>query len=222
MGSEAYHNQYEEMVGVTQGFYSFDPDYVNLSTGAGAQTNSGFYTEDALFFLFSRLDYTYNERYLLGATIRRDATSRFTNPRHGWFPSVSAGWRISQEAFMQDVDWINDLKVRGGYGLMGNQMNVSPANAFTTYGSSRFTSYYDINGTNSTLAEGFERTRIGNPDAGWEKNVNANVGIDATFFQHRLELTADYYRKDVIDLLYNPELPGTAGVSTFPFVNIAK
>lgn len=222
IGSEAYHNQFEEMIAVTQGYYSFDPNYVNLSTGAGTQTNSGFYTEDALFSVFSRLDYTFDDRYLLGATIRRDATSRFQNPRHGWFPSVSAGWRISQEAFMQDVNWISDLKIRGGYGLMGNQMNVDPANAFTTYGSSRFTSYYDINGTNSTLAEGFERSRIGNPDAAWEKNVNANVGIDAAFFQNRFQLTADYYRKDVIDLLYNPELPGTAGVSTFPYVNIAE
>jgi TonB-linked SusC/RagA family outer membrane protein len=222
IGSEAYHNQYEEMIGVTQGYYSFDPDYVNLSTGAGTQTNSGFYTEDALFSVFGRLDYTYDDKYLLGATIRRDATSRFQNPRHGWFPAVSAGWRISNEAFMQDVDWVSDLKLRGGYGLMGNQMNVDPANAFTTYGSSRFTSYYDMNGTNGTLVEGFERSRIGNPDAGWEKNVNANIGIDVALFQSKLQITADYYRKDVIDLLYNPELPGTAGVSTFPYVNIAE
>ena len=210
------------MIGVTQGYYSFDPDYVNLSTGAGTQTNSGFYTEDALFSVFGRLDYTYDDRYLLGATIRRDATSRFQNPRHGWFPAVSAGWRISNEAFMEDVDWVSDLKLRGGYGLMGNQMNVDPANAFTTYGSSRFTSYYDMKGTNGTLVEGFERSRIGNPDAGWEKNVNANIGIDVALFQSKLQITADYYRKDVIDLLYDPELPGTAGVSTFPYVNIAE
>jgi len=222
LGTEAYYNEYEEVMAVSQGFYSFDPSYVSLSTGAGTQTNSGFYTEDALFSVFGRLDYTYNERYLLGITIRRDATSRFTNPRHGWFPAVSAGWRISQEDFMDNVNWITELKLRGGYGVMGNQSNVDPANAFTTYGSSRTSSYYDINGSNNSLVEGFQRSRIGNPNASWEKNINSNIGIDANLFMGKLQLTADYYRKDVVDLLYNPELTGTAGVSTVPYVNIAE
>ncbi|HSP11589.1 MAG TPA: TonB-dependent receptor [Salegentibacter sp.] len=222
VGTEAFHNQFENVTGVTQGFYSFNPNYVNLSTGSGTQTNAGFYSEDALFSLFGRLDYTFDEKYLLGATIRRDATSRFTNPRHGWFPAVSAGWRISQENFMEDLTWVDELKIRGGYGVMGNQNNVDPANAFTTYGSSRTSSYYDINGTNNSLVEGFQRARIGNPNASWEKNVNGNIGFDAELFERRLILSAEYYRKDVIDLLYNPELPGTAGVSTVPFVNIAE
>lgn len=222
VGSEAYHNQYEEINALTQGYYSFDPDYVNLSTGSGTQTNSGFYTEDALFSVFGRLDYTYKERYLLGATLRRDATSRFTNPRHGWFPAVSAGWRISEEAFMEEVSWVDELKLRGGYGVMGNQNNVDPANAFTTYGASRVSSYYDINGSNNSIVEGFLRSRIGNPNASWEKNINANVGIDVNLFKSKLQISADYYRKDVVDLLYNPELTGTAGVSTAPYVNIAE
>jgi TonB-linked SusC/RagA family outer membrane protein len=222
VGTEAYHNQFETVSALTQGYYSFDPDYVNLSTGSGTQTNSGFYTEDALFSVFGRLDYTFNDRYLLGATIRRDATSRFTNPRHGWFPAVSAGWRISEEAFMDDVSWVDELKLRGGYGVMGNQNNVDPANAFTTYGASRVSSYYDINGTNNSIVEGFLRSRIGNPNASWEKNINANIGIDANLFNSKLQISADYYRKDVVDLLYNPELTATAGVSTAPYVNIAE
>ena len=222
LGTEAYHNQFEQIQGVSQGFYSFDPAYVSLSTGAGTQTNSGFYTDDALFSLFGRLDYTYDDRYLLGALIRRDETSRFAEPRHGWFPAVSAGWRIAQEDFMDDIDWVDVLKLRGGYGVMGNQLNVDPANRFTTYASSRFSSYYPIAGSNSALAEGFLRSRIGNPDASWEKNINANIGIDAAFFDSRLQITADYYQKDVVDLLYNPELTGTAGVSTVPYVNIAE
>ncbi|MEX2336178.1 MAG: TonB-dependent receptor [Fulvivirga sp.] len=222
VGTEAYHNQYEEVVAVSQGFYSPDPNYIGLSTGAGTQTNAGFYSEDALFSLFARADYTFDNRYLFGATIRRDATSRFTDPRHGWFPAVSAGWRISQENFMENIVWVSELKIRGGYGVMGNQMNVDPANAFTTYGSSRTTSYYDINGSNNSITEGFERVRIGNPNAHWEKNVNANIGLDVSLFSSRLQLTADYYRKDVRGLLFNPELPGTAGASTVPYVNIAE
>ena len=222
VGTEAYHNQYEAVTAVAQGFYSFDPDYVGLGTSSGTQTNTGFYTEDALYSLFGRLDYIYADKYLFGATIRRDATSRFTNPRHDWFPAVSAGWRISEESFMEDVHWINDLKLRGGYGTMGNQMNVEAANAFTTYASSQTSSFYALDGSNSSILEGFYRNRIGNPDAGWEKNINANIGLDANLFNNRLQITADYYRKDVVDLLYNPELPGTAGVSTAPYVNIAE
>lgn len=222
VGTEAYYNQYKEIAAVSQGFYSFDPDYVNLSNGAGTQTNSGFYTEDALFSFFGRLDYTYDDRYLLGATIRRDASSRFAEPRHGWFPAVSAGWRISEESFMDNVDWIDQLKLRGGYGVMGNQLNVDPANRFTTYGSSKYSSYYPIAGSNSELIEGFMKSRIGNPDASWEKNINANIGINATLFNNTLKITADYYRKDVVDLLYNPELIGTSGVATVPYVNIAE
>lgn len=222
VGSEAYHNQYKEVVAATQGFYSFDSDYVNLSTGSGTQTNSGFYTEDALFSLFGRFDYTFDEKYILGATLRRDATSRFDEPNYGWFPAVSAGWIVSSESFMQDVNWISDLKLRGGYGVMGNQNNVDPANRFTTYGSSRTSSYYDITGSNSIIVEGFQRSRLGNPSATWEKNINANIGVDANLFQNRLQVTADYYRKDVVDLLFNPELTGTSGVSTQPYVNIAE
>lgn len=222
VGSEAYHNQYEEVIGVAQGFYSFDRDFVSLSTGSGTQRNEGFYTEDALFSLFARLDYTFDDKYLISGTLRRDATSRFTNPNHGWFPAVSAGWRLSQEDFMQEVDWVSELKIRGGYGVMGNQANVDPANAFTTYGSSRISSFYDINGSNNSTVEGFERLRIGNPNAQWEKNLNANIGIDGNFFQSRLQVSADYYRKDVVDLLYNPELSATAGLSTVPYVNIAE
>lgn len=222
IGTEAYYNQYEEVIASAQGFYSFDPDFVNLGSSSGTQNTNGFYTEDALFSVFARLDYIFDERYLLGATIRRDASSRFTNNRSDWFPSVSAGWRISQEDFMEDVIWISDLKLRGGYGVMGNQLNVDPANAFTAYGSSKMSSFYALDGSNSSITEGFYRNRIGNPDAGWEKNVNANFGIDAALFQNKLQLTADYYRKDVIDLLYNPERPGTSGVSTVPFVNIAE
>jgi hypothetical protein len=105
---------------------------------------------------------------------------------------------------------------------MGNQNNVDPANAFTTYGASRVSSYYDINGSNNSIVEGFLRSRIGNPNASWEKNINANVGIDVNLFKSKLQISADYYRKDVVDLLYNPELTGTAGVSTAPYVNIAE
>ncbi|AKD58849.1 TonB-dependent receptor [Spirosoma radiotolerans] len=221
VGTEAYKNRYREVGGTTLGFFSFDPNYVNLSTGSGTKNNYSDMNQDALFSYLGRLDYNFKERYLLGVTLRRDGSSRFLNYQYGWFPAVSAGWRVSEESFMKGISWIDDLKIRGGYGIMGNQLNVDPANAFTTYASSRVSSYYPITGSNSTITEGFERSRIGNPDAKWEKNINTNIGIDASLVKGKLQLTVDYYRKDIRDLLYNPERTGTSGQGQVPFINIA-
>jgi len=220
IGSESYKNTGREVGGSTLGYFSFDPDFTTLSTGAGTQTNYSSRYSDALSSIFARADYSFNDKYLFGATIRRDGSSRFLNTRYGWFPAVSAGWRISEESFMSGSSWLDDLKIRGGYGIMGNQINVAPSNAFTTYGSNRVSSYYPIGG--STIVEGFQQTRIGNPDAKWEKNINSNIGIDASLFQGRIQITADYYRKDIDDLLFTPELIGSAGTASPPAVNIAQ
>ena len=222
VGTEAYQNQGRNVGGTTQNYFSFDPNYTNLSTGAGTPTNYSNRYADALFSLIGRVDYSLKDKYLFGATIRRDGSSRFLNYQYGWFPAVSAGWRISQETFMSSLTWINDLKIRGGYGVMGNQLNVDPANAYTTYGGDRTSSYYAIDGSNSANTLGFQRTRIGNPDARWEKNINANIGFDASLWKGKLDLTVDYYNKEVRDLLYTLELAGTAGLGTAPAVNVAK
>ncbi|HJT73033.1 MAG TPA: SusC/RagA family TonB-linked outer membrane protein, partial [Chitinophaga sp.] len=223
VGTEAYDNRGRTLTGTTQGYFIFDPNFTSLSTGTGTVTNgSGTFT-DGLFSVFGRLDYGLLDKYLIGAVIRRDGSSRFgANYRYGWFPAVSAGWRISQESFLKDVSWISDLKIRGGYGIMGNQLNVESANAFTQYGLNKGSSFYDINGTSNTLASGFLKTHIGNPDAKWESNINSNIGIDATLFKGKLEVSADYYKKKVKDLLYKPEISGTAGRTDPPTVNIAE
>ena len=221
-GTEAYNAGGRELGGSTQGYYSFDPDYVNLGTGSGTRTNYSLRTTEALFSLLGRLDYIYNDRYLLGAVIRRDGSSKFINDRYGVFPAVSAGWRISEESFMKGVTWLQELKIRGNYGIMGNQINVGAANGYTTFGANRNSSYYDINGTGNTGTEGFEKTQIGNPNAKWEKNISTNIGIDVSLFNGKVSLEADYYRKDVQDLLYNPSLPATSGGGDAPYVNIAR
>ncbi|HEX8676702.1 MAG TPA: SusC/RagA family TonB-linked outer membrane protein, partial [Segetibacter sp.] len=223
-GTESYKNSGSTLGGTTFGYFSFDPNFTNLSTGSGTQTSYSSKYADALFSYIGRLDYSFKAKYLLGVTIRRDGSSRFLNKQYGWFPSVSAAWRISQESFMQGegLKWIDDLKIRAAYGIMGNQLNVDPANGFTTYGSNRQLSSYDITGSGNSLVEGFLKNRIGNPDAKWEENINSNIGIDATLFKGKLNLTVDYYRKNIKDMLYNPELPGTAGQATVPYVNIAE
>lgn len=222
LGMESYQNSGGYSGGTTTGYFSFDPDFTNLSTGSGTQTNYSAKFADALFSLIGRVDYTLHDKYLLGATLRRDGSSRFLNYRYGWFPAVSVGWRISEESFMDHIVWLDELKIRGGYGVMGNQLNVDAANAYTTYGGDRTSSYYAIDGSNSSNTQGFQRTRIGNPDAKWEKNINSNIGIDASLWNGKLDITIDYFRKEIKDLLYNPELAGTAGLGTVPYVNVAR
>ncbi len=222
VGTEAYQNRGREVGGSMQGYFSFDPDYVSLSTGSGTQTNYSWKYQDALSSLIGRLDYNFDDKYLLSATIRRDGSSRFLNNQYGWFPAVSAGWNISNENFMPELDWLNDLKIRGGYGVMGNQLNVDPSNSFTTFGGNQETSYYGISGGNQTTDEGFQQTRIGNPNAKWEKNINSNIGLDANLFNNSVQLSLDYYKKDVKDLLFNPDQPATVGTATVPFVNVAE
>jgi len=222
IGSEAYKNSGRDLEGITQGYFSFDPNYVTLTNGSGTQTHTSSVYKDALFSYFGRIDYSYNNRYILSATVRRDGSSRFLEEQFGVFPAISAGWRITEENFMPKNSWIDDLKIRGGYGVMGNQLNVAPDNAFGTYEGLKKSSFYPIDGSNSTIQEGFQQKRIGNPDAKWEQNINSNIGLDASLWQGRLQLTLDYYNKTVEDLLYNPEMIAGAGTAEVPFVNIAK
>lgn len=221
VGTEAFKNTGRFLAGATESYFSFDPDYVTLSTGSGTQTNSSSRWGDALFSAFGKIDYSFKDTYLLAATIRRDGSSKFLTYQYGWFPAVSGAWRISKEKFFKS-SWITDLKIRGSYGIMGNQMNVAADNAYTTFMGNRLSSYYDIGGTGNSVQLGIQRGRVGNPDAKWEKNINANVGFDALLFNGKLDLSVEYYRKDIRDLLYNPQLPGTSGTATSPYVNIAQ
>ena len=173
------------------------------------------------FSYIGKIDYSYNDKYLVSFTLRRDGYSRFgPSVRYGNFPAVAAGWRISQEEFMKNVSWVNDLKVRGSYGEMGNSGNISAANSYTTYRTSAGNGNYDINGTGtSPLATGFYPATLGNDDTRWETNKLFNIGFDATVFNNRLDLSVDYYTKSTRGLLFVLPVPGTVGEATPPTVN---
>jgi TonB-linked SusC/RagA family outer membrane protein len=220
VGTENYKNRYETLGATNTGYFTFDKNYTTISTGTGTPTAYSTIERDKIQSLLARLDYTFNDEFLLNATIRRDGSSRFATYQYGWFPAVSAGWRISQEGFIKKLAWINDLKIRGGYGIMGNQINVDPSNAFTTFGANKQNSYYDIAGTSTSTVAGFTQSRIGNPDAKWELDKNLNVGFDGSFFNQKLDISADYYKKMISGLLFNPSLPGTAGSATAPYSNV--
>lgn len=222
VGTEAFNaNGYSNSAN-TQGYFSFDPNFTTLNTGSGTMSHSSSRTTQGLWSQFGRLDYSFKDRYLISGTIRRDGSSLFVNNQYGVFPAVTAAWRISEEAFMKNISWIRDLKIRAGWGVMGNQLNVNPTNGFYTYVSDRGSSYYDIGGTNNSLQSGLQVGQIPNPNAKWEKDINTNIGIDATLFKGIIDLTADYYEKDIQDLLFNPTFPGAAGTGTVPFANVAQ
>ena len=204
----------------------FSPAFAFRAVSNGAQitnASSGFNTPTTLVSQFVRADYSFSDKYLLSATVRRDGSSRFgESNRYGVFPSVSAGWRISEESFLAGVEFLSDLKIRGGYGTMGNQLAISPSNAFFLFGGSVSESNYDLNGSGSSSLQGFRPTRIGNPDAKWETNVTTNVGFDAGLFDNKLQIGFDWFNKVTKDLLYNPALPGTSGAASQPFINVAE
>ena len=159
---------------------------------------------------------------MLSATVRRDGSSRFgADNRYGIFPSFSAGWRIKSENFLKGVGWLSDLKIRGSYGTMGNQLAVSRRTSSIPTEACRL-SFYDINGTGSSSVQGFSATRIGNPDAKWETNVTTDIGFEAGLLNNKVGVKFDWYTKKTKDLLFNPEVPGTVGAAAAPYVNIAS
>ena len=182
-------------------------------------SNGGF---SSLQSVFGKIDYTYNDKYILSGTIRRDGSSRFGEAnRFGVFPAFSAGWRVSSEPFMSGVSWISDLKIRGGWGITGNQQ-IPAGRVFDQFGGGTGRSFYDINGSNSNLVSGFIKTSNGNPDLKWEENVSTNIGFDASLFNDHVTVVLDLYQREVDDLLFSPQQPATAGNAGPPFVNIGK
>ncbi|WP_236974136.1 SusC/RagA family TonB-linked outer membrane protein [Membranihabitans maritimus] len=220
-GTEAIESVSRGLSGSRQNYFTNDPDYLLLSTGTTNISNGSSSSEDALWSVFSKLDYGYNDKYLLGGTIRRDGSSRFgPENRYGIFYSFSLGWRLSQEAFMKSVSWLNDLKVRGSYGEMGSQNNVNAVNQFDLYGGGLGTTYYDIKGTGNSIVQGFTQTRSGNVFTGWERNLVTNIGIDGSIFNYRIDFSLEYYKKSIDGLLFSQPLPAIAGGATPATVNI--
>lgn len=226
-GMEALNSGAGRSINATgQNPFSQDPDFITI-TNLPVNTrivNSNLGRGVNFFSTFARLNYIYNDKYILNAVVRRDGSSRFgANSRYGVFPAFSAAWRISAESFLQSATWIDDLKIRGGWGQMGNSNNVDPNNQFSLFGGDIGASSYDINGSNSGALIGFRRTRIGNPDARWETAVTQNIGFDGTFFNGRMDLIFDLWKKDTKDLLFQVPIPSTAGFNAAaPAVNIGE
>jgi TonB-linked SusC/RagA family outer membrane protein len=223
-GYESIKNSGRGIQGRINNYVTEDPNAWYLNSGFGdvaTRTVSSYGGPWTLLSMFGKLDYTFNDKYIVSGTIRRDGSSRFgPKNKYAVFPAFSLGWRVSSESFMSGITMINDFKLRFGYGVTGNQ-NIDPNNAFDRFGGSPGTSFYDINGVNSgSIATGYALTATGNPKSKWEENSSINGGFDLSMMSGKLQLVLDLYKRKTSGLLYPIQLPGTAGSATPPSSNI--
>lgn len=213
VGTEAILNYVHNFSASRLGFPSTDPNFRYLSAGSGSdQKNSGDAMEWSLFSQFGKINYNYDERYLVAFTLRHDGTSRLGDNRYSLFPAVSAGWRISNEPFFSS-GFIDDLKLRFSWGQNGNQ-NIPPYSSITSYSSNPNYSNYPIGGQQNAVNAGYTQTRNGNGSLEWEQTTQTDIGIDATMFGGKLYVTADYFIKKTEGLLLErPLIPAAGGTN---------
>ncbi|RFS18920.1 TonB-dependent receptor [Chitinophaga silvatica] len=186
---------------------NYRDDDIKTLNGAATITGGTDIADWALLSYLARVNYAYKDKYLATATVRSDGSSRFgPDNRWGTFPSVALGWRVSQEEFMKSSKLISDLKIRVSYGFSGN-FNIGNYSYMSNIG----TSDYVLGGG---LAGGRVMNSLGNPNLGWEKMKELNIGIDVGLWKDRVYLTADIYKRNTQDLLLNVEIPQSSGFGT--------
>lgn len=211
----AVKRQYEETNARGTGFTRMILGYNNLSEAAIQKTSSTAYSE-TLNYQMARLNYAFQDRYILTSTIRRDGFSGFAaNNKWGVFPSMAIAWILSDEYFMKMVPQINHLKLRAGYGVSGNQtsryssldiVNTQPAYVFGDGGNTVF---------------GQNIASLANPDLRWERTKEFNIGLDFTFLKNRISGTFDFYNRNTQDLLFSVQIPTITGFSSI-FTNVGE
>lgn len=214
-GSSAQAFRKDYMSGSAQGFSSTTTQQLN--NGTTSKTLGGSANEWKLLSFIGRGNYNYKGRYLLTATLRRDGSSRFgSNNRWGWFPSASVAWRVSQEEFMNRYTWLDDFKVRAGYGITGNQ-NIGDY----SFASVLQTIQYVFNGQ---VVNAVVPLAIPNPSVRWEQVEQSNLGFDASLINGRINLSLDAYIKNTNDMLVPMSVPISTGYSDIvvPSINAGK
>ena len=206
LGQSAESNDSYYIRAVATGWPTEEIETLNVATTpTTAQTGMSRYRTVSFF---GRVSYTYLDRYLLNASLRRDGSSRFgANKKWGVFPSVSAGWKISEESFLKDVEWISLLKIRGAWGLAGND-RIGNYDYIPTTSTE--------NGVwNGTIVAGYVPGRMRNDNLQWESNSTFDVGFDLSTFNNRVQLNVDYYVNTTNNLLFNVPVPSTSGFDSY-------
>ncbi|MGL4630408.1 MAG: SusC/RagA family TonB-linked outer membrane protein [Leadbetterella sp.] len=224
-GSEAINQVNRDAYLYLANYFTLDPNafYINTAFGdPGSRTVSSGGGESALFSLFGKVDYTFADKYILSGTLRRDQSSKFANDvRTGYFPAASFAWRLSQESFMKELNWLSDLKLRIAYGEVGNQ-NIRNYNFSDNYGGTVGSTFYDVNGTNNSPSTGYALRSYGNAGTKWESANSMNFGLDGGLLNNSIQFVLDVYKRNTNNLLYDPKLPFTAGGASAPFINVGS
>ena len=213
VGAEAIKNSETVIAASNENFAGNDPDLLYIGLGQGALNANNGAAGSALLSFFASVNYNFGSRYYVSGILREDGSSRFS-PGHRWgtFYSVSAGWNADQEAFLKDVRWLSKLKLRVGYGAIGNQ-NIG-LYAYADRYSGKF--YYNIGGG---AADGYAQTTLGNENLKWETSRQFNAGIDMEVLDGSLGASVDYYYKVTSDMLVQESLPASVGHTATPWIN---
>lgn len=229
VGVESIKNDFDSVTAIADGFAVETESYFVIDAATGARTTTGRSSGSSLLSQFGKLNYAFSDKYLASVTVRRDGSSRFGDEnRYGVFPAVSAGWRISREDFFNDEGAISDLKLRAGYGEVGNQ-SIGDLARFglyeSRYGPNQdqffpdfFNIYYnvgtayDLNGNNGgTLPSGFVSIQAANPALKWETTKEFNYGVDFGLFGNAVVGTFDYFTRETSDILITPPIASVIG-----------
>lgn len=216
VGTSAQNNVYNKMDGSVQGFLSDNNN--QLSNGLNKPTIGGTKNDWALLSFIGRANYNYDDKYMLTLTVRRDGSSRFSKSnRWGIFPSLAGAWRLSEESFYQKNKWVNDIKVRAGYGVTGNQWGIDNYAYYTKLKTGQYV-------FNSVLVSTLYPLVMPNPNVKWETVKQWNAGVDLTLIDQRVNLSLDGYIKNTTDMLVPMSVPITTGYSDIyvPSVNAGK
>jgi len=178
-------------------------------------TNGNDYIEWAFLSTFARVGYSYKDKYYINGTIRRDGTSRLIKNKYGAFPSVSAAWRIREESFMENFNWLNELKLRMSYGTVGNILSITP------YGTAVYLSQKNAV-FNQKVTVGYTFANAVNTNLKWESTTKKNLGLDISVLRNRLYFIGDYYEEDTRDLLFEQPIPYSVGLSGSPYINAGR
>ncbi len=202
-----------------EGLPNNDRDMAILSNGTSGAVVSGYSYSNSMVSVFGRVNYDYDGRYLFAANLRYDGSSKFAaGNKWGIFPSVSAAWRFSDEKFLKGAsNWLSDGKLRVSYGHIGNQ-NIGGGAYMSTYGSTIYDRYNF--GSPNSAAIGAGVTSVGNRVLKWETSRQFDVGLDMSFFNNSLDFVADYFIKDIHDMLMQEPQPTTLGLVAFPYANV--
>jgi len=213
-GQSAESQKYFYLYGEATGWPYESIETLNVaSTPMTASSKRSTYTNASFF---GRVSYDFNEKYLLTASIRRDGSSRFgSNTKWGTFPSFSAGWKINEESFLKNVDWISLLKLRAAWGTSGNdRIGISTDMAVKDYPSVALLSTYNTS-WNNTLASGVAASNIANNNLQWESTKSLDFGLDFYAFNNRLQMNFDFYTNKTDNLLFSVPIPYTTGFSSY-------